>query len=128
MSITLETLDLASPVLRELVEHGIRRRWISYEELNTCLPDEFVDPEKIDELLVFMAEHAIEIVADRGLSRQVPREHWQQLAQGMSAAFTAAAGAVIDLSRRCNNRRCQKISKLISLAVTTHTPPRTSYK
>ena len=36
MSITLETLDLASPVLRELVEHGIRRRWISYEELTNA--------------------------------------------------------------------------------------------
>jgi RNA polymerase primary sigma factor len=69
VSITLETLDLASPVLRELVEHGIRRRWISYEELNTCLPDEFVDPEKIDELLVFMSEHAIEMVDEVEIRR-----------------------------------------------------------
>jgi len=58
----LDSLDLASPVLRELIQNGISRRWISYEELNTCLPDEFVDPEKIDELLVFMGEHAIEMV------------------------------------------------------------------
>ncbi|MEY4820659.1 MAG: hypothetical protein RLY72_311, partial [Planctomycetota bacterium] len=28
MSMNLDSLDLASPVLRELVEHGIRRRWI----------------------------------------------------------------------------------------------------
>jgi RNA polymerase primary sigma factor len=66
---TLDTLDLASPVLRELVEHGIRRRWISYEELNTCLPDEFVDPEKIDELLVFIGEHAIEMVDEVEIRR-----------------------------------------------------------
>ncbi|MEY3025123.1 MAG: polymerase sigma factor SigA [Planctomycetota bacterium] len=69
MSMTLDTLDLASPVLRELVEHGIRRRWISYEELNTCLPDEFVDPEKIDELLVFIGEHAIEMVDEVEIRR-----------------------------------------------------------
>ena len=62
MSMNLDSLDLASPVLRELIQNGISRRWISYEELNTCLPDEFVDPEKIDELLVFMGEHAIEMV------------------------------------------------------------------
>ena len=66
---TLDTLEIASPVLRELVEHGIRRRWISYEELNTCLPDEFVDPEKIDELLVFMGEHAIEMVDEVEIRR-----------------------------------------------------------
>ena len=69
MSMNLESLDLASPVLRELVEHGIRRRWISYEELNTCLPDEFVDPEKIDELLVFMSEHQIEMVDEVEIRR-----------------------------------------------------------
>jgi len=62
VSMNLDSLDLASPVLRELIQNGISRRWISYEELNTCLPDEFVDPEKIDELLVFMGEHAIEMV------------------------------------------------------------------
>jgi RNA polymerase primary sigma factor len=65
----IDTLELASPVLRELIEHGIRRRWISYEELNTCLPDEFVDPEKIDELLVFMGEHQIEMVDEVEIRR-----------------------------------------------------------
>jgi len=69
VSITLETLDQASPVLRELVEHGIRRRWISYEELNTCLPDEFVDPERIDELLVFINEHQIEMIDEVEIRR-----------------------------------------------------------
>ena len=59
---SIDSIDTISPVLRELVERGMSRRWISYEELNTCLPDEFVDPEKIDELLVFMGEHSIEMV------------------------------------------------------------------
>ena len=69
MSMSLDTLETFSPVLRELVEHGIRRRWISYEELNTCLPDEFVDPEKIDELLVFLGEHSIEMVDEVEIRR-----------------------------------------------------------
>jgi len=69
VSMNIDTLELASPVLRELIEHGIRRRWISYEELNTCLPDEFVDPEKIDELLVFMGEHQIEMVDEVEIRR-----------------------------------------------------------
>ncbi len=69
MSMSLESLDLASPVLRALVEKGIQRRWISYEELNTCLPDEFVDPERIDELLVFMGEHSIEMVDEVEIRR-----------------------------------------------------------
>ncbi|MEY3022088.1 MAG: polymerase sigma factor SigA [Planctomycetota bacterium] len=69
MSMSLDTLESFSPVLRELVEHGIRRQWISYEELNTCLPDEFVDPEKIDELLVFLGEHSIEMIDEVEIRR-----------------------------------------------------------
>ena len=40
-------------------------------------------------IYLLLAERSIEIVADRGLSRHVPREHWQQVAQGMSADFKA---------------------------------------
>jgi uncharacterized membrane protein len=38
-------------------------------------------------LYLLLAEHRIEIVADRGLARHVPRERWQELVASMSAAF-----------------------------------------
>ena len=38
-------------------------------------------------IYLLLAEHAIEIVADRGLGRHVPPEHWQTLARDMSTAF-----------------------------------------
>ena len=41
MSLAVTDLD---KVLKRLVEVGSRRKWICYEELNTCLPDEFVEP------------------------------------------------------------------------------------
>jgi hypothetical protein len=41
-----------NPSLRRLVEKGSKSKWISYEELNTCLPDEFVNADCIDELFV----------------------------------------------------------------------------
>jgi uncharacterized membrane protein len=40
-------------------------------------------------IYLLLAEHAIEIVADRGLNRHVPPEEWQRLTQTMSAAFKA---------------------------------------
>lgn len=39
------------PTLLELVRSGKRRRYVTYEELNTLLPDEFVDPQRIDKIL-----------------------------------------------------------------------------
>ncbi len=47
------------PPLRELITLGVTRKWISYEELNTVLPDQMVDPDKLDELLVLVDELGI---------------------------------------------------------------------
>ena len=123
MSMNLDSLQVASPVLRELVEHGISRRWISYEELNTCLPDEFVDPEKIDELLVFMGEHAIEMVdevevrrnnyacfeaplqTNLKFQRDDPKKAGRSDSSGGPAQPSAAALAAAELEIKKNKRK-----------------------
>jgi uncharacterized membrane protein len=47
------------------------------------------DTEHNNGVLIYLllAEHAIEIVADRGLARRVDAARWQQIAATMSAAF-----------------------------------------
>lgn len=49
------------------------------------------DTEHNNGVLIYLllAEHAIEIVADRGLARVVPKTEWDHLAAGMSEAFRA---------------------------------------
>jgi uncharacterized membrane protein len=49
------------------------------------------DTEHNNGVLIYLllAEHAIEIVADRGLARQVPQAHWDALVSGMSGDFRA---------------------------------------
>jgi uncharacterized membrane protein len=40
-------------------------------------------------IYLLLAEHAIEIVADRGLARRVPAAEWQRIVGGMREAFRA---------------------------------------
>jgi uncharacterized membrane protein len=49
------------------------------------------DTEANNGVLIYLllAEHAIEIVADRGLARHVPPGHWQAVLEGMGDAFRA---------------------------------------
>jgi uncharacterized membrane protein len=49
------------------------------------------DTEHNNGVLIYLllAERAIEIVADRGLSRHVPPQQWRHLTDGMAAAFKA---------------------------------------
>ena len=50
------------------------------------------DTEDINGVLIYLllAEHAIEIVADRGLARHVDAAEWQRIAATMSVAFKAS--------------------------------------
>jgi uncharacterized membrane protein len=49
------------------------------------------DTEANNGVLIYLllAEHAIEIVADRGLARHVPHDHWQRIVEGMRERFRA---------------------------------------
>ena len=49
------------------------------------------DTEHNNGVLIYLllAEHAIEIVADRGLTWHVPQAHWDSLIAGMRASFRA---------------------------------------
>ena len=58
------------PSMDGLIRESIGRGWISYEEVNSALPDEFLFPGKIDELLVLLASLDIELIGeDRRMRR-----------------------------------------------------------
>ncbi|MEE9212650.1 MAG: RNA polymerase sigma factor RpoD [Phycisphaeraceae bacterium] len=53
--------------MAELVECGRQRGYITYDELNTLLPDEMVEPDKIDELLLQLDDMMIRLVDGQAL-------------------------------------------------------------
>lgn len=63
------TLPDLHPTLRELLEISIERKWMSYEELNTVLPDEMVDPRKMDELLALVDSLGIMMIHEPEVKR-----------------------------------------------------------
>ena len=50
------------PVLKDLVEHSRKRGWVSYEEINTCLPDCYVDPDAIDVLITMFRDQGVKLI------------------------------------------------------------------
>ena len=66
MTVTIDTLNGS---LQDLAKQGAKRGWISYEELNTVLPDAFVDPDRLDELLVLFRSLEIRMVNESESSR-----------------------------------------------------------
>jgi RNA polymerase primary sigma factor len=74
--------------LQALIATGTSQGYLTYDQVNTYLPDEAVDPEKIDALLVALEERGIDLVdtaPQPAADEQVPAE-----ASGPSGA--AAAG------------------------------------
>ena len=50
--------------LTKLVAEGRKRGCLTYTQINAYLPDEAVNPEKLDDLLMLLEEHGLDIVQD----------------------------------------------------------------
>jgi RNA polymerase primary sigma factor len=67
---TVEKLNIQTeippmhPSMHGLLHESVQRGWISYEEINSALPDEFLSATKIDELLVLLSSLKIELIGE----------------------------------------------------------------
>jgi RNA polymerase primary sigma factor len=75
--------------MADLVVLGRKRGWLSYEELNNTLPDEMVDPERLDELLVLFDRLGLEMVDELEFRSRLYREGKAGDAAATAAALTA---------------------------------------
>jgi RNA polymerase primary sigma factor len=75
--------------VKALLDLGTSRGFLTYEELNTKLPDEVVSPDKLDSLLMMIDEMGIRLIdeADIGDFQAKPR--------GRKAAAAAGAGGPV---------------------------------
>lgn len=55
-------IGILHPAVAELIEVGKRRGWLSYEELNNIIPDEYVDTVPVHALLTQLDDLGIELV------------------------------------------------------------------
>ncbi|MCK4375163.1 MAG: hypothetical protein KAX19_07540, partial [Candidatus Brocadiae bacterium] len=54
--------------IKNLIEQGKQKGFLTYEELNDFLPDDVVSPEYIDEILLALDGKGIELVDERDLA------------------------------------------------------------
>jgi RNA polymerase primary sigma factor len=76
-----------NPTVAELITLGKMRGWLSYEELNNTLPDEMVDPERLDELLTLLDRLGIEMIDELEYRARLYRES-KQVDVAVTAALT----------------------------------------
>src|SRR5258707_10471440 len=48
--------------LKALLESGKEKGYLTYSQVNDYLPDDAVNPEKLDQLLLVLEEHGIELI------------------------------------------------------------------
>ncbi|MEO1584477.1 MAG: sigma-70 family RNA polymerase sigma factor [Planctomycetota bacterium] len=83
------------PALADLIDVGKHRGWLSFEELNNVLPDEMVQTEALDELLVILDASRIELIDELEYRARLYR---LGKAAGKAEADAAIAAGIGDTS------------------------------
>ena len=100
------------PAIVELLRLSQRRGWLSYEELNSTLPDEMVDPYRIDEVLFAVDSLGIDLLDEvnydaRMLEAAKERGEAYTPRRGtnfLPAAFRAMSSPSTDLTEAVSSR------------------------
>ncbi len=71
--------------LQALIEKGKQQKYLTYDEVNAYLPDEDVNPEKLDNLLMALDEQGIELVETPPVAVDSP-ENQASLTSGLRIA------------------------------------------
>jgi RNA polymerase primary sigma factor len=80
-----------NPAVAALMDLGRKRGWMSYEELNNTLPDEMVDPLRLDELLTVLDRARIEMIDELEYRARLYRES-KQVDPAAARALTGKHG------------------------------------
>ena len=86
--------------LQKLIDKGQTQGYLTYDEVNSYLPDEDVNPEKLDNLLIALEERGIELVAEPPVPRAQEEvtaaptaEQVQQAVEVETAATTTSSSS-----------------------------------
>jgi len=72
-------VDHLEKELQDLIAKGMAQGYLTYDEVNDYLPDEDVNPDKLDNLLIALEERGIELV------EKPPKEEFEEVVPGPSA-------------------------------------------
>jgi RNA polymerase primary sigma factor len=75
--------------LKGLLESGKEKGYLTYSQVNDYLPDDAVNPEKLDQLLLILEEHGIELIDE---------SEAEERAAGPAAARAGETPSELDLS------------------------------
>jgi len=89
----MQIISDLNPTMEHLFTLARERGWLAIEELNNLLPDEMVDPERIDELLVLIDRFGIELIDELEY-----RARMYRLTQAAGAASAAAKSRAMSVA------------------------------
>jgi RNA polymerase primary sigma factor len=93
-------LSKLPPDVDALLQSAAERGWLSYEELNNILPDDWVDPDRLHELLVHVDARGVQLIDEMDYRARLWRERRAAASSGQPEPATPRAMTVMGGERQ----------------------------
>jgi RNA polymerase primary sigma factor len=82
--------------LRELIDKGRKKGFLTYEELNEALPEDMLTPEQLDDTLMMFDDNDIEVVDEKAIKKAIQQKASAEGKQEGEGSGSGDFGSVTD--------------------------------
>jgi len=82
--------------LRSLISKGVKRGYLTYDELNKVLPDDMLSADQIEETIMLFYEHEIQVLDEKSVKKSIQAKKLREAKKKEKAKAVADFGTVTD--------------------------------
>src|SRR5690349_7638834 len=71
--------------IKKLIDMGVQRGYLTYEEVNELMPPEIITPNAIDEIMNLLSENEIEVIDSTKRPREEDEEEGEEAPLGVAS-------------------------------------------
>jgi len=88
--------NISKRSLKSLISKGVKRGYLTYDEINKVLPDDILSADQIEETIMLFYEHEIQVLDEKSVKKSIQAKKIRETKKKEKAKAVADFGTVTD--------------------------------